>query len=90
MTLPIFILLVVTANIIAGITFCLDKVAAVRGEWRIPEANLLALTFLGGVGAMSACSLIRHKTRKQPFRFYAELLTGLHVVLVAFVVTLLI
>lgn len=90
MTLSVFILLIVTANIIAGMTFGLDKVAAVRGERRIPEKNLLVLTLLGGVGAMSACSLFRHKTRKQPFRFYAKILTGLHIVLVAFIVTLLI
>lgn len=89
MTLPVFLLICLAANLWAFVAFCFDKVRAVRGERRTPESRLLGLTLLGGVGAMSACTLIRHKTRKQPFRRYAELLTGVHVILVAFIATLL-
>lgn len=89
MTLTVFLLICLATNAWAFMAFGFDKVAAVRGNRRISEANLLGLTLLGGVGAMSASSLFRHKTRKQPFRRHAELLTGLHVIVVAFTLTLL-
>lgn len=89
MTLPVFLLICLGTNLWAFLAFCFDKVRAVRGLRRTPEANLLGLTLLGGVGAMSASTLIRHKTRKQPFRRYAEILTGIHVIAVAFIATLL-
>lgn len=89
MTLPVFLLICLATNVWAFAAFCFDKVAAVRGNRRISEANLLGLTLMGGVGAMTASGLIRHKTRKQPFRRYAEILTVLHVMLVAFSITLL-
>lgn len=77
------------ANLWAFVAFGFDKVAAVRNQRRISEAQLLGLTLLGGIGSMAACSLFRHKTRKQPFRKQAELLAGLHIVLIAFFCTLL-
>lgn len=46
-----------------------DKLAAVRGAWRTPEADLHAIALLGGwPGALVARRVFRHKTRKQPFR----------------------
>lgn len=46
-----------------------DKLAAERGAWRIPEANLHAIALLGGwPGALVARRAFRHKTTKQPFR----------------------
>lgn len=89
MSLPVFLLICAATNLWAFVVFGFDKVAAVRAQRRTSEANLLGLTLIGGVGSLAACSLFRHKTRKQPFRRNAELLAGLHVVLIAFVVTLL-
>jgi uncharacterized membrane protein YsdA (DUF1294 family)/cold shock CspA family protein len=46
-----------------------DKIAAERGTWRTSEANLHAITLLGGwPGALVARRVFRHKTTKQPFR----------------------
>ncbi len=51
--------------------FCIywwDKRAAGTGDWRVRETTLLALAFLGGgIGALLAQRLLRHKTRKSPF-----------------------
>ncbi|HMJ93075.1 MAG TPA: DUF1294 domain-containing protein [Allosphingosinicella sp.] len=48
--------------------FWQDKQRARTGDWRISEADLLALAAIGGTpGAFLARWLFRHKTRKQPF-----------------------
>ena len=55
-------------NVVAFAAFGIDKLAARRGAWRIPEARLLGFAFFGGSpGAYAGRGLFRHKTRKQPF-----------------------
>lgn len=69
------------------VTFCLfwwDKDAARNGGWRVSEASLLQFAFLGGsLGAVAAQRLLRHKTRKEPFRTYLMAILVLHVLLVS-------
>ncbi|MCZ7485411.1 DUF1294 domain-containing protein [Rhizobium rhizogenes] len=56
-------------NLVVFLVYWWDKEAARNGGWRIRESTLLGLAFLGGsVGAISAQRLLRHKTRKEPFR----------------------
>ncbi len=56
-------------NTITFIAYGTDKHAAVNGSWRIPEAHLHALEFLGGwIGAYIAQKIFRHKTKKKSFR----------------------
>lgn len=56
-------------NVLACAAMVLDKANARNGTWRIPEATLLNLAFLGGgVGTVIAQQTMRHKTRKEPFR----------------------
>ncbi|WP_247219849.1 DUF1294 domain-containing protein [Shinella oryzae] len=54
------------------VTFCVywwDKEAARDGHRRVSETRLLQLAFFGGsLGAFAAQRLLRHKTRKEPFR----------------------
>ena len=46
----------------------IDKEKAKKGEWRIKENTLLAITLLGGgVGTISGMYLFRHKTKKMKF-----------------------
>ncbi|WP_313524176.1 DUF1294 domain-containing protein [Shinella sp.] len=67
------------------VTFCLfwwDKEAARDGTWRVSEARLLQFAFLGGsLGAFAAQRLLRHKTRKEPFRTQLMAILILHAVL---------
>lgn len=76
-----------SANVFSFVIFGWDKIAAQSGWSRVSERSLLGLTVIGGVGAMAASSLFRHKTRKQPFRHYAVLLSGLHLVISALALT---
>lgn len=51
------------------ITYALDKRAARRGGWRVPEATLHGLALAcGWPGALLAQELLRHKRAKAPFR----------------------
>jgi uncharacterized membrane protein YsdA (DUF1294 family) len=62
----LFLLLLV--NMVTMFRFWDDKRRAAAGAWRVPEAALLGLAAIGGTpGALLACRLFRHKTRKQPF-----------------------
>ncbi|HEX8449775.1 MAG TPA: DUF1294 domain-containing protein [Allosphingosinicella sp.] len=60
--------LLLLVNLVTVFRFWDDKRRAVAGQWRIPESTLLGLAAIGGTpGAVLACRLFRHKTRKQPF-----------------------
>ena len=78
-------LYVLVINVLTFAAFWADKRAAIGGQWRTPERRLLLLTALGGwIGALAGQHLLRHKTRKEPFRtllwsiivFEAVLLVG--------------
>ena len=58
------------ASLITFIVYALDKSAARKGAWRISENTLHLLSLIGGwPGALIAQQKLRHKSRKQPFRF---------------------
>ena len=57
------------ASLLALVMYALDKSAARKGAWRTQESTLHLLSLAGGwPGALVAQQLLRHKTRKQPFR----------------------
>ncbi|SDJ37291.1 Uncharacterized membrane protein YsdA, DUF1294 family [Agrobacterium fabrum] len=56
-------------NLFVFLVYWWDKEAARSSGWRIRESTLLSLALVGGsLGAISAQRLLRHKTRKEPFR----------------------
>ena len=56
-------------NIATFAAYGVDKRAAIRGNWRVPEANLHALEFLGGwPGAFVAQKIFHHKTKKTSYQ----------------------
>lgn len=62
-------LYLLTINAVTFAAFASDKRRAVAGVRRVPERTLLELaTFGGSVGALAAQRLLRHKTKKEPFR----------------------
>ena len=58
--------------------FWFDKVQARNGDWRVREATLLLAALFGGLGAWLGQQLLRHKTRKEPFRTLLGLVLTLH------------
>lgn len=73
--------IVLLINLITFCVFWWDKDAARKGQWRVPESRLLWLALIGGSpGAVLAQRLLRHKTRKEPFRTQLMLICVMHVV----------
>ena len=72
-------------NVIAFILYGADKAKAKRGAWRIPEAVLIGIAFLGGAaGAWLGMILFRHKTRHMKFRILVPVAFVLWVLLLVF------
>jgi uncharacterized membrane protein YsdA (DUF1294 family) len=58
-----------TGSVAAFAAYAWDKSAAQRGGWRLSERTLHFLALIGGwPGALLAQQVLRHKSRKQPFR----------------------
>lgn len=56
-------------SIVAWVTYGIDKRAATKQTWRVPERRLHLIELLGGwPGAYLAQRVLRHKSRKLPFR----------------------
>lgn len=64
-----------------------DKQKAIRGQWRIPEKTLFAVSLLGGsVGTWLGMYLFHHKTKHWYFVVVMPCIVLLHaILLVAFV-----
>jgi uncharacterized membrane protein YsdA (DUF1294 family) len=77
-------LLFLTLNLLVFSIYFMDKQAARHGRRRISERTLLILALIGGsLGALAAQQLLRHKTRKEPFRSILAAILILHGALIA-------
>ena len=76
------LLLLAAVNLAAFALYGLDKWKAKRGAWRVPEATLLLVAFLGGsAGALLGMELFRHKTKHWKFKILVPLFLILHIAL---------
>lgn len=68
-------------NLSAFAAFGIDKRRAIRKQWRIPEARLLALAALGGgCGALAGMLAFRHKTKHLRFEILVPLFAAAQLV----------
>ncbi|MBO9654161.1 MAG: DUF1294 domain-containing protein [Agrobacterium tumefaciens] len=89
MTIILCFLIYIAFNLFVFLVYWRDKQAAGNGGWRIRESTLLWLALAGGsMGAISAQRLLRHKTRKEPFRSILLLIVMVQAGLVASLVVL--
>ncbi len=83
-TIALCFMTYIAFNLFVFLVYWWDKEAARNGGWRIRESTLLSLALIGGsLGAISAQRLLRHKTRKEPFRSILISIVILQVGLVA-------
>jgi len=69
----------VAASLATFILYGLDKRAAARRQWRVPERALHMLALFGGFpGALLARRVFRHKTRKTGFTIMLWLIIVVH------------
>jgi uncharacterized membrane protein YsdA (DUF1294 family) len=69
-------------NTLCYVLFALDKGYAQRGEKRIAEKKLLAVSLIGGsFGGILAMYQFRHKTRQPTFKYGLPLILALQLAL---------
>lgn len=74
-------------SLVSVVVCSVDKIRAQKNEWRISEATLFMLSFLGGAAAMLATmKTIRHKTKHKRFMIGLPIIIALHIVLIYFIV----
>lgn len=67
---PLIFALYLVASLLTFLMYAVDKSAAQKGAWRTKESTLHLLSLVGGwPGALLAQEKLRHKTKKQSFRF---------------------
>ncbi len=81
---------IIAVNFTTFIAYGIDKRAAVKKAWRVPENDLHMLEFLGGwIGAFLAQKIFRHKTAKKSFQNMYKLMIVLEFAAVWLIVNLL-
>ncbi|MDF5014728.1 DUF1294 domain-containing protein [Vibrio parahaemolyticus] len=74
--IPVYLIL----STFTYLMFAWDKQAAQNGRWRTPENTLHFLSLIGGwPGALLAQFQLRHKSKKQPFKFMLWVTIALNV-----------
>ncbi|NKK65705.1 DUF1294 domain-containing protein [Rhizobium leguminosarum bv. viciae] len=76
-------LLFLALNLLVFSIYFFDKQASRHGKRRISERTLLLLALIGGSLGAVAAQLLRHKTRKEPFRSILAAILILHGALIA-------
>ena len=69
------LLVLAVINLWTIVVFWQDKARAISGRRRIRESDLLMCALIGGTpGAFLARHVFRHKTRKEPFSTYLQII----------------
>ncbi len=67
---PLVLAFYMVVSIVTFTVYAIDKSAATKGTWRTSESTLHLLSLVGGwPGALVAQQKLRHKSKKQFFRF---------------------
>lgn len=81
----LIIIYIVVMNIVGIASMAMDKWKAVHRSWRIPEATLFFIAFIGGsIGSIAGMYLCRHKTKKWYFVYGMPLILVLQLVLLGY------
>ena len=84
----IALIYLVAINVVTFFLYGIDKRKAKRGKWRIPEATLLGLAFIGGsIGAWLGMRAWHHKTMHKKFKYGIPLILIAQIALAIWVLT---
>ncbi len=73
-------------NVIGLLFMLADKLKAINGAWRIPEATLMGIAAIGGsLGSLIGMYLFRHKTRHAKFTVGVPVLLVIHIIILVVV-----
>ncbi len=87
--LPIIFYCFLALNLLTFIIYGIDKLKAKNAKWRISEATLILLAFIGGsIGAWLGLQVWRHKTQHKKFYIGIPVIIILQVVATIYVLTL--
>lgn len=79
------VLYLIIINAVGLILMLMDKRAARKSAWRIPEARLMGIALSGGCfGIYWGMMLFRHKTKHPKFRIGVPLIMVLYIMLFVF------
>ncbi|MCI5774410.1 MAG: DUF1294 domain-containing protein [Erysipelotrichaceae bacterium] len=74
-------------NILTFMVFGIDKLKAIKHQWRIAEKTLLLLSVLGGsIGALLGMMIFHHKVQKFKFSWGIPLITIIQILLFYFII----
>lgn len=83
MNFNFFIAYLVIINILSFCIYGIDKSAAVKEKWRIPNRVLLGLAAVGGsIGAWAGMYIFRHKTQKWYYTITVPVMLLLQIMLI--------
>lgn len=83
----LFVIYYAVMTVVSVALTILDKRAAIKGKWRVPEATLMMLGLFGGALPMFvAMRTIRHKTKHMKFMVGLPIEMALHVALICFLI----
>ena len=83
-TKQIIIIYLIAINVVTFFLYGIDKWKAKRSKWRIPEATLLGLAFIGGsIGAWLGMKVWHHKTQHKKFKYGLPLILLAQIALIA-------
>lgn len=85
--IPALIIYYFVMNLIASFMAIRDKDKAKKGQWRISEAALMLIAFLGGAfGEFLTMKKIHHKTRHAKFMVGLPVAVFIHTIIIALIV----
>ena len=82
-----FIIAYLLVNLAVFALYGIDKIKAVRNEWRISEKSLIGAAILGAPGALIAMFVFRHKIRKPKFYIGVPLILIAEAVIAYLIIT---
>ena len=85
-TLNILLIIYAVMSVIGFALMGIDKNRAINHKWRIKEATLFLIAFLGGgIGSTLGMFFFRHKTKHWYFRLFFPLFAAAQTALLFFV-----